>query len=158
MSKANWQIVWRCLVEFGPPLLVGFIWWRVNYDPKKDYVDWISSFSAAFFASGIGWWNFLRIQYQTNTRNQMKEAVVGISSLIETFGRVETVLDDLKITLTSLKPSQAKEEEKIEVAVGNANTAIDNANTALRDAKTKLRFYLDENLIKILKGTPTANS
>ena len=136
-SKVGWRIFWRCLLEFGPPAVIGAIWATWNFNGTA--ASAVANFSAAFVTLGIIWANFLRIQYQQTTRAHQDSTQAKIDSIAADLLRVEGSV--LKLTHivsvdgAALPPDRARE---IASAVKEANTAIETANSAVRSLSSSI--------------------
>lgn len=158
------RIFWRCLLEFGPPAIVGAAWAVWNFNGTA--ASAVANFSAAFVSLGIVWANFLRIQYQQTVRAQQENASEQIKEMTDNLGRVEGSIQKLSAmvsaNLSALPPERARE---ITSAVNDANNAVSTANNAFRELTAKptignfiLRAALGGLLKADAKYPPTANS
>ena len=128
-----WRIFKRCSWEFLPPVVVGLVWLAINWESSQGWTARVGYFSGGFFAFGVAWWNFLRIQYQQTSRAQQGETATEVAKLRDNvesaeglLRRLTNIVEDIR---TSITPQQAKEITEI---VEQANTAIQSANTTLR--------------------------
>ena len=130
--KVGGRIFRRCLLEFGPPAIIGIAWAAWNYNGTA--ASAITNFSAAFVSLGIFWANFLRIQYQQTTRAQQDASAAQLETVKTDLSRVEGAIQKLTgmvaANISSFTPERARE---LTSAVNEANNAVTTANNAVRE-------------------------